>query len=95
MTPSELKYRVEQANTESHFFTRKTMKFFGDSMRNYGVRSTTITTNYNAEGDYVGAAGLQVEAWELYRKQPVKHGVNGSVYFDKQTFARVYATGEV
>jgi len=36
--PSELKYQVEQAGHDSHFFTRKTMKFFGDTMRNYGVR---------------------------------------------------------
>jgi len=35
MTPSELKYQVEK--TESFFFTRKTMKFFGDTMKNYGV----------------------------------------------------------
>lgn len=38
MTTSELKYHVEQAGHESYFFTRKTMKFFGDTMRNYGVR---------------------------------------------------------
>ncbi len=37
MTPAELKYLTEE--TESHFFTRSTMKFFGDTMRNYGVRS--------------------------------------------------------
>lgn len=34
MTPSELKYQVEQ--TGSNFFDRKTMKFFGDTMKNYG-----------------------------------------------------------
>lgn len=38
MSPSELKYQVEQANSNSFFFTRKTMKFFGDTMKNYGVR---------------------------------------------------------
>jgi hypothetical protein len=38
MTASELKYRVEQSGNEPYFFTRKTMKFFGDTMRNYGVR---------------------------------------------------------
>lgn len=38
MTPSELKYEVEKAGHESEFFTRKTMKFFGDTMKNYGVR---------------------------------------------------------
>ena len=39
MTPSELKYQVEQHNPESFFFTRKTMRFHGDTMRNYGVCS--------------------------------------------------------
>ena len=37
MTPSMLKYKVEKAGNEPYFFTRKTMKFFGDTMRNYGV----------------------------------------------------------
>lgn len=36
MTPSELKYNVDQ--TGSYFFTRSTMRFFGDTMKNYGVR---------------------------------------------------------
>ena len=42
MTSSELKYNVEK--TDSYFFTRKTMKFFGDTMRNYGVRSYDANT---------------------------------------------------
>lgn len=44
MNASELKYRVETAEHAPHFFTRRTMNFFGDTMRNYGVRSATITT---------------------------------------------------
>jgi hypothetical protein len=68
MSPSALKYHVSE--TGSHHFDRKTMKFFGDSMKNYGVRDA---------GD----------AWELYRKHAVKHGLNSSAYFDKQTFAKV------
>lgn len=36
-TPSDLKSFVECAGHDSHFFTRKTMKFFGDTMRNYGL----------------------------------------------------------
>ena len=39
MTPSELKQNVEAAGHEPYFFVYKTMKFFGDSMKNYGVRS--------------------------------------------------------
>ncbi len=76
MTPSDLKYHVEQ--TGSYFFTRQTMKFFGDTMRNYGCRSTTINT----------ASEKGVEVWELYRRHPVKHGLGVSTYFDKETFER-------
>lgn len=78
MTPSELKYQTVQ--TEPYFFDRKTMKFFGDSMRNYGVRSAVIKTREKEN----------VEVWELYRKSPVKHGLVKSAYFDKQTFKRVF-----
>ena len=80
MNASELKYQVEQAGHESHFFDRKTMRFFGDTMHNYGVRPATITTY----------AGETVEAWELCRRRPVKHGLKTSAYFDKRTFARVF-----
>jgi hypothetical protein len=37
-TASDLKYYHLQARPDSHFFTRRTMRFFGDTMRNYGVR---------------------------------------------------------
>ena len=30
------------------------------------------------------------DVWELYRRKPVKHGLQGSAYFDKKTFARVF-----
>ena len=53
MTPSQLKYEVEAAGHERHFFDRSTMKFFGDTMSNYGVRSIVITCNYNEHGQYV------------------------------------------
>ena len=37
-TSSDLKYAVEQSGNEPFFFTRSTMQFFGDTMKNYGVR---------------------------------------------------------
>jgi len=70
MTPSELKYNVERSGSEPYFFTRATMKFFGDTMANYGCRDA---------GD----------CWELWRKRPVKGGLQNSAYFDKVTFKRV------
>jgi hypothetical protein len=68
MTSSELKRRHLSAVPDSHFFDRKTMQFFGDSMRNFGVRS------------------LDDGLLELYRRHPVKHGLQASHYFDAQTY---------
>lgn len=87
MNPSELKYHV--ANTGSNFFSQDSMRFFGDTMRNYGVRSASVVTSYDENDNYV-ENGLIVEAWELYRKHPVKCGLQKSAYFDKKTFARIY-----
>ena len=39
MLPSKLKYQHELLNPNSFFFSKNTMKFFGDTMKNYGVRS--------------------------------------------------------
>ena len=80
MNASELKYQVERAGTCKHFFTRTTMKFFGDTMRNYGVRRTTVKT-YD---------GVSCDVWELYRRRAVKHGLRESTYFDVNTFERVH-----
>ena len=78
MKPSELKYHVEQGS-DSHFFERRTMKFFGDTMANYGCRQATVKTR----------DGL-VDAWELYRKRPVKHGLKSSAYFAADDYRRVF-----
>jgi len=75
MTPAQLKYNVEQAGSEPHFFTRSTMKFFGDTMSNYGCCSNTVD---------------DAPVWELWRKRPVKHGVQSSAYFNCETFERMY-----
>ena len=78
MTHSELKYLTRETNP--HFFTHRTMKFFGDTMRNYGVRSVRVDT-WTQEG---------VECWELYRKHSVKCGLKESAYFDKNTLDKVF-----
>ena len=77
MTPSQLKYHIESAGHESHFFDRKTMQFFGDRMSNYGVRDAGMIEDIS---------GRQVPAWELWRKRPVKYGLKDSAYFHKETF---------
>ena len=75
MTPSELKANILKHNPESYYFDRKTMRFFGDTMRNYGVRK--------AEIDGVGV-------WELYRKRPAKHGLQSSAFFRVTDFQQVF-----
>ncbi len=86
---TELKFRVELCGHESHFFTRRTMRFFGDTMRNYGVRSATIRTNYNDAGEFV-EGGLDIEVWELFRRRPVKHGLQSSAFFRKGNYKRAF-----
>lgn len=89
MTPSELKYNVEQSGHCEHFFTRDTMRLFGDSMRNYGCRKACVLVQYNEAGDYM-ATPEERDAWELYRKRAVKRGLKSSAYFDAGTFRRLY-----
>lgn len=94
-TASDLKYAVENTGRESYFFDRKTMRFFGDTMANFGVRKTVVKTYYDAEGNYVSEEGVDREVYELYRRKPVKAGNKSSAYFDVNTFARVHAIVEI
>jgi hypothetical protein len=89
MTPSDLKYHVE--STGSHFFDRRSMRFFGDTMANFGVRSTVV----QAMGDTVDPVTgkyvmVQTEVWELYRRRAVKAGNRGSFYFRKSDYSRAH-----
>jgi hypothetical protein len=72
-TSSELKRRFEQMHPDSPFFSRETMKFFGDTMQNFGVR-------FKAEHN----------AYELWRRKPVKHGLKKSHYFDANTLKETW-----
>lgn len=85
MTASELKYHYQLANPNGHFFDRKTMKFFGDTMSNYGVRANTVNVQ---ESD-----GTVVECYVLYRRRATKHGLTRSTYFSVDTFEQII--GEV
>ena len=79
-TASDLKFAIEQADTAPHYFTRLTMKFFGDTMRNYGVRKTTINTYTENE----------VPVFELYRRHPVKHNNQDSAFFRIDNLERAF-----
>jgi hypothetical protein len=76
MTPSKLKWEVQNTNTDKYFFTRDTMKFFGDTMSNYGVRAKPVMVNGQT-------------CWELYRRRAVKNNIIDSAFFDVITFKRV------
>lgn len=89
MKASELKQQVIEHGHEPFFFSPKTMKAFGDTMSNYGVRSATIEVEYGTDGDYLGdGKSEKVEVWELYRKRPVNGGLTSSAYFDKVEFCQ-------
>lgn len=93
MNASDLKLQHEYHHPDSHFFDRKTMKFFGDTMRNYGVRAVIARTLYDREGKY-RPEGVEVPAWELYRKHEVKHGLRSSHYFTRDNFAELMGVQE-
>lgn len=80
-TVSDLKRHVEQSGHESHFFTRDTMRFFGDTMRNYSVRQPV---------EIETLSGDKVKAFELSRRRAVKHGLKTSSWFNAETFDRVF-----
>lgn len=88
-TPSQLKSFVE--DTGSHFFDRSTMKFFGDTMRNFGLTKEVITVNYDENGNFV-EAGIQVEAFALFRRKPTaKDSALRTWYFHPVTFKQLHA----
>ena len=80
-TASDLKFEIERLHPDSKFFARENMKFFGDSMQNYGVRQPR---------KIVDIMGDERIAYELYRKQPVKHGLSESHFFDAETLSKVH-----
>ena len=79
MDKSELKAKVESVG--SCFFSRSSMKFFGDTMANYYVprQHVTVTTS----------SGDKFQCHELQRRKPVMHGLSDSAYFDINTFKRI------
>ena len=82
-TPSQLKALMEQ-DPESVFFHKDNMKFFGDTMANFGLRQPIKVE------DIYGNTRL---AYELYRKRPVKKGLDSSSWFeilDDGTVVRVF-----
>jgi hypothetical protein len=73
MTPTELKQKVQA--TGSHFFDRESMRFFGDTMSNFGCVSTELNG---------------IPCWRLHRKRPTKDSSRGMFYFRKDNFEEIY-----
>ena len=71
-TPSDLKRFLDEMGKP--FFNRETMRFFGDTMANFGLRK------FEHEGR---------QLLELYRKKPVNHGLQKSHYFDAETLQKI------
>ena len=88
MTPSKLKYNVQE--TGSHFFDRKTLKFFGDTMTNYGCFSQTVTVKVWNNNGYKDNLTEKKKVWCLWRKLPVKHNNRKTAYFDQETFEQIH-----
>ena len=60
-------------NDEANFFHPEALSFFGDTMENYGVRKETVVQKWNGTTPF--------QCWELYRRSPVKNGIQSSAFF--------------
>jgi hypothetical protein len=87
MTASDLKALYKRHNPEGLYFDRKTMRFFGDRMANFGVAEDCIKV--------MSKAGIvELPVWRLYRKRPVNGGLHGHCdYFRQDTGEVVYGHG--
>lgn len=85
-TQYDLKTAVVNAGTAPRFFDRDTMAFFGDTMRNFGLRQPRTVRSLSGE---------PVTAWELYRRQPVKHGLHRSHWFEVGTLRHLPGASEM
>lgn len=96
-TVAHLMHDYDLANPGSLRFEAGTMRYWGDSMQNYGVRRRSVTCfDWNEAKDTVARnrAGepklITVNAWELYRKEPVNFGVQTSLFLHPDTFKIIH-----
>ena len=85
MTAYELKKFYQDNNEEGFFFCSKTMRYFGDTMRNFGVKD-------GGKIKVMTDAGMEeAEVWDLIRKRPVHGGLYGHcAYFRKDNGQEVF-----
>jgi hypothetical protein len=90
-TASDVKYALQ----DSYFFSRNTMKFFGDKMSSFGVRTINSkrylyrkpSARVNVFGTWKTAGKMFFNCWEIVPKQdhvdlqPVSDEIKDAVYF--------------
>lgn len=78
ITVYELKRRYQRAEPEGYFFDRKTMAFFGDTMKNYGVKMVLVNDLDTGES---------FKCYALYRKAKTPKGAGShTTYFSKDGY---------
>jgi len=83
-TAYDLKWEHQARCPGSLYFTRDSMRFFGDRMKNYGVRQPVpVRCGY-------GETVRIIDAFELYRRNPVKCQLQSSAWFCAATLERVH-----
>jgi hypothetical protein len=83
MTPSDLKRHHETNNPDSYFFSRETMRFFGDTMSNYATSSRIYYMR--------GYDGSLTPCYRLTRKKPTRKGAPiTSWFFAVNGFTRLH-----
>ena len=82
MTTHELKAKVDA--TGSHFFDRETLKFFGDTMRNFACGRNPIEIT-----DKMGELRQVYALWRIKTNAKLGKYGNEPYYFDAVTFAQV------
>jgi hypothetical protein len=80
MNQYELKANYEE-KIGGYFFSRSTMRFFGDTMANYYVLKNPV--------DIKTPSGDTVKCWVLTRRKAVKNGLRKDAYFSVDNFTRV------
>jgi hypothetical protein len=91
MTAYALKRLYERNNPNGHFFDRETMRFFGDTMRNFGVRDAGERLVVSP-----GAARKKemVDLCLLYRKRPTKRNMRGELAYFRKDNGKEIAIGD-
>lgn len=84
MNASELKFKHELHSPESFYFSRDTMKFFGDTMSNFAVVKCAAIIDETGE--------LVPVVYVLSRKKPTKKGAPAKrmAVFHGETFRQMH-----